>query len=103
MDDLLVHLPSFLWSELMEHPLICFSLLRASINVENSSKYNCMSRLIFFSLLMLIFRNSAAQDKNQFIICVFGLSQEQAKGMTSMYDLTFVNETSLIQHIQTVV
>ena len=42
-------------------------------------------------------------NKNQFVICVFGLSQEQAKGMTSMYDLTFVNETSLIQHIQTVV
>jgi phage FluMu protein Com len=42
-------------------------------------------------------------NKNQFVICVFGLSQEQAQGMTSMYDLTFVNETSLIQHIQTVV
>jgi phage FluMu protein Com len=42
-------------------------------------------------------------NKNQFVICVFGLSQEQAQGMTSMYDLTFVNETSLIQHVQTVV
>jgi phage FluMu protein Com len=42
-------------------------------------------------------------NKNQFIICVFGLSQEQAQGMTSMYDLTFVNETSLIQHVQTVI
>ena len=42
-------------------------------------------------------------SKNQFVICVFGLSQEQAQGMTSMYDLTFVNETSLIQHVQTVV
>lgn len=42
-------------------------------------------------------------NKNQFVLCVFGLSQEQAQGMTSMYDLTFVNETSLIKHIQTVV
>ena len=42
-------------------------------------------------------------DKNQFVICVFGLSQEQAQGMTSMYDLTFVNETSLIEHVQTVI
>jgi len=42
-------------------------------------------------------------NKNQFVICVFGLSQEQAQGMTSMYDITFVNETSLIQHIQTVI
>ncbi len=41
--------------------------------------------------------------KNQFIICVFGLSQEQAMGMTSMYDVTFVNETSLLDHIQTVI
>lgn len=42
-------------------------------------------------------------DKKQFILCVFGLSQEQAQGMTSMYDLTFVNETTLIEHIETIV
>lgn len=42
-------------------------------------------------------------DKNNFIICVFGLSQEQAIGMTSMYDLTFVNELSLLDHVQTVI
>ncbi len=41
--------------------------------------------------------------KKQFIICVFGLSQEQARGMTSMYDLTFVNENTLIEHIQTLI
>ncbi len=42
-------------------------------------------------------------EKNQFIVCVFGLSQEQAQGMTSMYDLTFVNETTLVGHVQTVI
>jgi hypothetical protein len=41
--------------------------------------------------------------KNHFVICVFGLSQEQAQGMTSMYELTFVNENSLINHMQTVI
>lgn len=41
--------------------------------------------------------------KNQFVICVFGLSQEQAQGMTSMYELTFVNENTLINHLQTVI
>ncbi len=41
--------------------------------------------------------------KKQFVICVFGLSQEQAQGMTSMYELTFVNENTLIKHIQTVI
>jgi len=42
-------------------------------------------------------------NKGQFIICVFGLSQEQASCMTSMYDLTFVNERSLVRQIQTVI
>ena len=42
-------------------------------------------------------------EKTQFVICVFGLSQEQAQGMSSMYELTFVNENDLIQHIQTVI
>ena len=42
-------------------------------------------------------------SKNRFIICVFGLSNEQAKGMTSMYDLTFVNESSIIDHIKAVI
>ncbi|MCJ7601755.1 MAG: hypothetical protein MUO63_09685 [Desulfobulbaceae bacterium] len=42
-------------------------------------------------------------SKNQFVICVFGLSNEQARGMTSMYDLTFVNESSIIDHIDTVI
>jgi phage FluMu protein Com len=35
-------------------------------------------------------------SKSQFIICVFGLSDEQAVGMTSMYDLTFANQSSVV-------
>jgi len=42
-------------------------------------------------------------NKKQFVICVFGLSQEQAKGMTSMYDLTFVNQISFIEHVHSVI
>lgn len=42
-------------------------------------------------------------EKKQFVICVFGLSQEQAQGMSSMYELTFVNENTLINHMQTVI
>ena len=41
-------------------------------------------------------------SKQQFVICVFGLSQEQALGMTSMYDVTFVTEKTLIDHIQSI-
>jgi len=42
-------------------------------------------------------------EKNQFVVCVFGLSQEQTQGMTSMYDLTFANENNLIKHIEAII
>ncbi|MBE8232183.1 MAG: DUF1887 family protein, partial [Endozoicomonadaceae bacterium] len=42
-------------------------------------------------------------DKNQFIICVFGLSEEQTQGMTSIYDLTFTNENNLLRHIEKII
>jgi len=51
----------------------------------------------------LSLRKRLKLNKGQFIICVFGLSQEQASGMTSMYDVTFVNERSLVRQIQTVI
>jgi len=51
----------------------------------------------------LSLRKQLKIDKSQFILCVFGLSREQAQGMTSMYDLTFVNEKTLIEHIETLV
>lgn len=51
----------------------------------------------------LSLRKQLKLSKSQFILCVFGLSQEQAQGMTSMYDLTFVNENTLINHVQTVI
>lgn len=51
----------------------------------------------------LSLRKQLNMAKNQFVIFVFGLSQEQAQGMTSMYELTFVNENSLINHMQTVI
>ncbi|CAA6804599.1 MAG: Unknown protein [uncultured Sulfurovum sp.] len=38
--------------------------------------------------------------KEHFLLCVFGLEEEQAKGLTSMYEITLVNETTLIPHIK---
>jgi len=38
--------------------------------------------------------------KDNFIVCVFGLSEDQTIGMTTMYDITFVNESNLIEHIE---
>lgn len=48
-------------------------------------------------------RKKLKLGKNQFIICVFGLSPEQTQGMTSMYDLTFTNEENLINHIEKII
>ncbi|TKB27185.1 hypothetical protein FCL47_08385 [Desulfopila sp. IMCC35006] len=39
-------------------------------------------------------------DKTQFLLCVIGLSQEQAQGLTAMYDVTFVNESTFLQHVE---
>jgi hypothetical protein len=39
-------------------------------------------------------------DKSQFLICVIGLSQEQIQGLTSMYDLTFVNERNFLEQVE---
>jgi phage FluMu protein Com len=40
-------------------------------------------------------------DKDNFLLCVTGLEEKQAQGLTSMYDLTFVNENNFIEHIGT--
>lgn len=38
-------------------------------------------------------------EKSHFLLCVVGLSQEHAQGLSSMYDLTFVNEKNFLDHI----
>ncbi len=40
-------------------------------------------------------------DKDHFLICVVGMTDEQAVGLTSMYDVTFVNENNILQHVET--
>jgi len=39
-------------------------------------------------------------NKQQFIICVAGLSDTQAAGLTSMYELTFINEQGLRAYLK---
>jgi len=48
----------------------------------------------------LTLRKQLGISKSQFIICVFGLSDEQAAGMTNMYEITFVNQSTLIDHVE---
>jgi hypothetical protein len=40
-------------------------------------------------------RKRLGLEKDQFIICVIGLPDVQASGLSSMYDLTFVSERGL--------
>lgn len=49
----------------------------------------------------LTLRKRLGLNKKQFIICVSGLPEDQATGLTSMYDLTFVNEQGLKSHLTT--
>lgn len=42
-------------------------------------------------------------DRSRFIICATDLNDEQAAGLTTMYELTFVNLESLGRHLQTLV
>lgn len=44
-------------------------------------------------------RKRLGLTKEQFIVCVLGLPDDQASGLSSMYDLTFVSEKSLIPHV----
>ncbi len=39
-------------------------------------------------------------DQQHFLLCVAGLSDEQAQGLTSMYDVTLVNEKTLFPHVE---
>ena len=38
---------------------------------------------------------------NRFVLCIAGLSDEHARGLSAMYDLTFVSERGLLSHLGT--
>lgn len=44
-------------------------------------------------------RKRLGLKKDEFVICVLGLPDEQASGLSSMYDLTFVSEKGLPAHV----
>ncbi len=39
-------------------------------------------------------------ERTQFLLCVIGLSEEQTQGLSSMYDVTFVNEKNFLEHVK---
>jgi len=44
-------------------------------------------------------RKRLGLKKEEFIVCVLGLSDDQASGLSSMYDLSFVSEKGLPAHV----
>ena len=48
-------------------------------------------------------RKRLGLERNRFIICATDITTEQATGLTAMYDLTFVNLSSLKPHLATLV
>ena len=47
----------------------------------------------------LALRKRLGIEARQFVMCVAGLSDENAKALSAMYDLAFVNERSLAEHL----
>ena len=42
-------------------------------------------------------------DKEQFIICIVGLSKNQTDGFTNTYDITFTNQNNILEHINNII
>lgn len=47
----------------------------------------------------LTLRKRLGLSGKNFVMCITGLSEEHAKGLTAMYDLAFVNEQNLAAHL----
>jgi hypothetical protein len=47
----------------------------------------------------LMLKKRLGIDGNHFVMCIAGLSDENAKAYTAMYNLTFTNERSLAEHL----
>lgn len=47
----------------------------------------------------LALRKRLSVDRQQFVMCIAGLSDDNAKAFSAMYDLAFVNERTLAEHL----
>ena len=47
-----------------------------------------------------VLRERLKLDETQFLICVIGLSEKQTQGLSSMYDVTFVNEKNFLRQVE---
>jgi hypothetical protein len=78
------------------HELDVFCLLNGNIPICIECKCGEFRQSIDKYLTL---RKRLGLNKKQFIVCVSGLPDEQATGLSSMYELTFVNEQGLKSHL----
>lgn len=80
-----------------QHELDVFFLLNGNIPVCIECKTGEFRQQIdkFVTL-----RKRLQLESQQFVLCVIGLEDEQAQGLSSMYDMTFTNESNFFDHIE---
>ncbi|WP_417913529.1 hypothetical protein [Candidatus Electronema sp. JM] len=79
------------------HELDIFFLINESIPVCIECKSGEFQQHIDKYLTM---RKRMSIDKANFLLCIVGLSQKQCEGLTGMHELTFVNESNFLDHIE---
>ena len=47
-------------------------------------------------------RKKLKLDKSQLLMCIVGLDNKQTKGFSSTYDITFVNESNITEHLKSI-
>jgi hypothetical protein len=81
------------------HELDIFFLINNSIPVCIECKSGQFQQYIHKYLTL---RKRMKLHKENFLLCIIGLSQKQCEGLTGMHELTFVNESNFINHLETV-
>uniref|UniRef100_UPI0040568F34 hypothetical protein n=1 Tax=Candidatus Electronema sp. TaxID=2698783 RepID=UPI0040568F34 len=79
------------------HELDIFFLIKDSVPVCIECKSGEFQQQIDKYLTL---RKRMGIDKAGFLICIIGLSQKQCEGLTGMHELTFVNESNFLEHIE---
>lgn len=79
------------------HELDIFFLINESIPVCIECKSGEFQQHIDKYLTL---RKRMEIGKAGFLICIVGLSQKQCEGLTGMHELTFVNESNFLEHLE---
>lgn len=81
------------------HEIDIFFLINNSIPVCIECKSGQFQQYIDKYLTL---RKRMHLNKENFLLCIIDLSQKQCEGLTGMHELTFVNESNFVAHLETV-